>query len=356
MDACQHIRLATLTVLLLFVIGCGSTTTRKQQPTFPDRIEGAAPVGIHVVTVEFSDRIRVSASQRQGDEFIGALFGGLAGAVVVSIVQNANNDQNETVAGIAEQILSDRFASFDFDAYIASFHSALNTGERWRITGRTDGVSSENVQAAVEAALLTTDTDYVVVLSGDFVLGEALEQLQVGIAQSAYSKSAEEDEAGNLIPTFERRFVVYTRKRPLQFRRMTDADRAELSAVVRRETEALLQDESANRVRVALRGQKQLRELEEARMIPLMKAFEESWTVELLETVLMEATPVMQAMLEFDWDENRTLNFPNTRTPKFSVEIDGKRRVREGVKLGSVDDYTILVERRGDYAAIPKRR
>ena len=64
----------------------------------------------------------------------------------------------------------------------------------------------------------------------------------------------------------------------------------------------------------------------------------------------------MQAMLEFDWGENRTLNFPNTRTPKFSVEIDGKRRVREGVKLGSVDDYTILVERRGDYAGIPKRR
>ena len=315
-------------------------------PTFDAESELAAPYRLHVITVDTPAKI--THTPRMADTAAAWAGGGAIGGLIAESMNDQRRDKKALVeaelATVTEPLLT--------EDYLWRSLAVGDATPTWQLRAVERGVEPEALNASISAALENAEIDAVVVLERFLYMTPKLSQLQVGLSQEVYLRDAPVDASGNLQAQKRRTFFVYPEYRPLIVRAISEEEREAEREKLRAEANAALEEPDVNRMRVALRLERQLEELEEAETVSLDVAVREHWTSEVVAETLQTSEAVIRHMVGVDWSETATKEVPAETLVRFAVSNKGDVDRTRGIRLDDYNGYAIVLTKDGSLVAI----
>lgn len=339
-------RVLTLCAIALVLTGC-NTVPPQTTPTFAPSAAQTAPLAFRIIPVDVDARF---INPRKPVNVDGAAASGAVALVFASSIEQSRQRRALAIGTFIREITAD----IDLDSYFWKPIAAMSVGDRWQLLGLAPPISSDDIDASVRSALEDPATDVVLVLKRHLWMTSIADQLQIGVTQQVFTRESRENAQGALKPVKSADYFVFPPKNPVVPRAYTEEERAALEAQYRAEAAAALEEDSANRMRIALRLDKQLAEVEEMDTIPFEDALIEAWTPELVAATLKEAEPVLLYMMRKDWDETRAYTVNSTEVARYSVDWKGGSLNGRGLVIDEFAGYTILIEKNGSLSALPR--
>ena len=332
---------------ILIISGC----TGNYKTTF-DHAAQAEPVNIHVAPILNEEEMDVQVVY--ADSSAATAQYGLIGALVGSIIDASVNSARERKAERKAAVIRDLTAGLNFSE--SSQQAALSIGnhEKWDIQQVDSPIATTGWDDLARQAFEGGDSDAVVLLDFEYALTPSLDQVRADVVQRVYFRTKKANSKGIRRASSYRAFSYFSPSHPVDFRVLSDDERADLKAELEEEYEnrQLARPEAAEELAVSLA--EELQDLEKLKTIPDRVAIREAWESELVTRYVQQSVDHLSFMINHDWAQT-VVPEPETRAKDkmMVINTNGLLINDKGQTIAQRDQNSIFRSHYGNMYSAP---